>query len=107
MLDSVVDLSNAAVIAGALSGLAAVLVLAVTELVRRTGIKAQYIVAAGCALVGILYVTFEAVVPPAAQENVIAFVSRMFLIQWVLYEGVWKRIRDKLSAAGVAGFRDV
>lgn len=105
MLDSLLD--NPVATAGMLSALGALLVLFVTELVRRTGIEAKYIVAVGCMLVGLMYAGFEAAVPPAAREAIISFVLRVAGLQWALYEYVWKNWREKLIARGAAGFRNV
>lgn len=90
-----------------LAAIGAVAVMVVTEIGRRTGLATQWVLVGATALIGICYVAFERFVPPAVQEHVISFAAQAFVIQWALYEGIWKKVRQQLADARAPGFKNV
>lgn len=88
-ITGVVVNSTALVVAGF-----ALLQLLVVKLARVTGISASVLVAIATGLVAAGYTAFTSYVPTDVQTHVIDFTTRVFTLQWVLYESYkkWKEI---------------
>lgn len=73
-----------------ISTLVAGLQLLINNIAKKTGIPTSYIVIATTLLVGVGYTIFKTYLPVGMQEEVLAFTTRTFATQWLIYEALLK-----------------